>query len=128
MRRLLCATAVAFVAGGCQHTPVFERVSKRNVYDLSMIDRKERANYVGQPVRVGGIAHDDRRLSGYLSLPDGDIYIDDLYQWPAELEGKKVTATGILIYHPKREPPENGGAYMAGPYYSLASATWSLAK
>ena len=128
MLRLLCVTAALFIGGGCQHTPVYKSTREPSVYDLAAVDQKEWGNYAGQTVRVIGIAR-DCKVSVALFPENGSmVYIDGLSRLPAGLDQKKIAATGILIYHPEREPPENGGSYIQGPYYSLASATWALAE
>jgi hypothetical protein len=92
------------------------------------VERKQWSDYAGMTVRVLGVA-EDCKVSAALDVADvGPVYVQDLDGWPAELKGRPVVATGLLVYHPKREPPENGGAYIEGPYYSLASATWNLVK
>jgi hypothetical protein len=128
MLRLLCFSAALVVAIGCTHTAAEGRLGEPSIYDLMPVEKKLWSDYAGMTVRMTGSAEECKRSAAVDVSEIGPVYVNNLNGWPAGLAGKVVTVTGILIYHPMREPPENGGAYIRGPYYSLASATWSLAK
>ena len=59
----------------------------------------------------------------------GVYYIDGLDEWPAELEGRTVEATGQLevVHHPKQDPALPSTA-MEGPQQVLTSARWKRVK
>jgi hypothetical protein len=119
---------VALVPVGCEHSQPREQSTGTGAPDVTTLDQKSWDEYAGKTVQVKGVARYAK--VGPIVLLDNEhpVYIDGLDKWPTEFSDKSVVVTGRLIRHPEQAPPENGAAYIRGPYYSLASATWSLAK
>lgn len=158
MCRRLCQSALALLVLGCEHTSLrdpatkiappdlasldaeasdkyYEPAPKTSPPDLTSLDKESWGRYVGETVRLRGIARQYKMGAGITVTGDDVVYVDDLRSWPEDSFDKPVVVTGTLDIHPGWVPPATrdrginlAPALPAGPYYSLASATWNLVK
>src|SRR5689334_150145 len=130
MCRLLCQIALALLVLGCEHTSLREPATKigppdptfldrdsRGTYhepaprtsppDLTSLDKESWGRYVGETVRLRGVAQQCKMGAGITVTGEDIVYVDDLRSWPEDSFDKPVVVTGTLDIHPGWVPPEN---------------------
>jgi hypothetical protein len=125
MLRFLYASAALVLTVGCVGP-----TSSPDWLSLMRVDSQRWGEYAGKTVLIDGTAENCKMAAAVVMADGSAVYLDELDHWPEGLHKKEVTVTGILIYHPKREPAEDGRLEQlpTGPYYSLASAKWNEVK